>query len=297
MSTPDTTVNDLARDFHETYERLAAGEGWETQKNCRVDFDDLPEANRNLMMAVSIEIYERHVRTLTAENEVLKASKQIVDWVNVEERIAALTTKLSEAEAMLAVKPSAMEYADLKSQLEQSRKCEHDAHTARIAACDARLKAEQHHADDHKDLIARIGILTAENAKYRMAMEYDDALDDAEWQPSHPIFNLAAERDAYAEQIATQTLRITELEQALETAGYDEEHVFKLEAQMEQHQWHRVEEMPDLERRVMFAERMAENDWAYGGDFKAVTVADFVAWADEQGWTHWRYSTPPETSE
>ena len=48
----DENIKALAEDFHLTYERIAAGEGWNTQEDCRVPFDDLPEANKATMLAV-----------------------------------------------------------------------------------------------------------------------------------------------------------------------------------------------------------------------------------------------------
>jgi hypothetical protein len=39
-----------ARALHEAYEKAAKEEGWKTQESCRVDFDDLPEANRRTML-------------------------------------------------------------------------------------------------------------------------------------------------------------------------------------------------------------------------------------------------------
>ena len=36
--------------FHDTYEEEAEKLGWETQKKCRVKFDDLPELNQETMI-------------------------------------------------------------------------------------------------------------------------------------------------------------------------------------------------------------------------------------------------------
>lgn len=49
---PGTRVEEIARAFHETYEEIAPRAGWETQERCRVEWGDLPAANRNLMVAV-----------------------------------------------------------------------------------------------------------------------------------------------------------------------------------------------------------------------------------------------------
>ena len=43
----------LAEWMHDTYEEIAAGEGWETQKDCKVLFDDLPEKNKAVMLKVA----------------------------------------------------------------------------------------------------------------------------------------------------------------------------------------------------------------------------------------------------
>ena len=36
--------------FHDIYEEEANKVGWETQKKCKVDFDDLPETNQETMI-------------------------------------------------------------------------------------------------------------------------------------------------------------------------------------------------------------------------------------------------------
>jgi hypothetical protein len=46
------TAEELARFFHEEYERLAPLFGWETQFISRKPYEEVPEANRLLMEAV-----------------------------------------------------------------------------------------------------------------------------------------------------------------------------------------------------------------------------------------------------
>ena len=46
------TASDLARRFHETYERLAPEYGYETRRESAVPWDEVPEPNRALMTAV-----------------------------------------------------------------------------------------------------------------------------------------------------------------------------------------------------------------------------------------------------
>ena len=52
---PSTDV-DIARLFHEAYERLAPSFGYETRKASAVPWEDVPEPNRSLMIAVASEV-------------------------------------------------------------------------------------------------------------------------------------------------------------------------------------------------------------------------------------------------
>lgn len=49
----------LARLFHETYERLAPAFGYETRKDSAVPWEDVPEANKSLMIAVAGEVAQK----------------------------------------------------------------------------------------------------------------------------------------------------------------------------------------------------------------------------------------------
>jgi hypothetical protein len=49
----------IARHFHETYERLGPSFGWKTQESARGKaFDELPQSNRDLMIATITELLE-----------------------------------------------------------------------------------------------------------------------------------------------------------------------------------------------------------------------------------------------
>ncbi len=48
----------LAQLFHETYERLAPAFGYETRKASAVPWEQVPERNKNLMIAVCSSILE-----------------------------------------------------------------------------------------------------------------------------------------------------------------------------------------------------------------------------------------------
>jgi len=51
----------IAREFHETYERLAPATGYETRKESAVPWDDVPIVNRTLMANVVGELLQRGV--------------------------------------------------------------------------------------------------------------------------------------------------------------------------------------------------------------------------------------------
>jgi hypothetical protein len=57
------TAEELARLFHETYERLAPQYQYETRRESAVAWTDVPENNRRLMVAVAAEV----LRALHAE--------------------------------------------------------------------------------------------------------------------------------------------------------------------------------------------------------------------------------------
>jgi hypothetical protein len=46
----------VARLFHEAYERLAPDFGYKTRKESAVPWEDVPEPNRSLMVAVAAEV-------------------------------------------------------------------------------------------------------------------------------------------------------------------------------------------------------------------------------------------------
>lgn len=48
----------IAREFHEAYERLAPSFGYKTREASAVEWDDVPEPNRSLMIAVAGEVRE-----------------------------------------------------------------------------------------------------------------------------------------------------------------------------------------------------------------------------------------------
>jgi len=52
-------AEELAQQFHETYERLAPQYNYQTRKASAVPWSDVPENNKRLMIAVCTEILEK----------------------------------------------------------------------------------------------------------------------------------------------------------------------------------------------------------------------------------------------
>ena len=50
----------LAEWLHNTYEKIAKEENWETQKDCQVAFKDLPEENQHTMLALAQAIQVKY---------------------------------------------------------------------------------------------------------------------------------------------------------------------------------------------------------------------------------------------
>ena len=83
----------LARQFHETYERLAPSFGYKTRKESAVPWEDVPSANKELMRAVA--------------GEILVAMTPLYPWA-VENRVVQ-----GPPLALFADYPSAEQYAGM----------------------------------------------------------------------------------------------------------------------------------------------------------------------------------------
>jgi hypothetical protein len=62
-----TTEEMVAREFHKAYETLAPHFGYKTRQDSAVPWEEVPEVNRNLMMAVITELLSKGVITVNAE--------------------------------------------------------------------------------------------------------------------------------------------------------------------------------------------------------------------------------------
>ena len=59
MSERPLTADQLAREFHDTYERLAPTFGYETRPESRTRWDQVPEQNRMLMVATAAALISK----------------------------------------------------------------------------------------------------------------------------------------------------------------------------------------------------------------------------------------------
>lgn len=50
---------ELAEWLHDNYEQIANEKNWDTQKDCKVAFKDLPDANKNTMLQLAERIIEK----------------------------------------------------------------------------------------------------------------------------------------------------------------------------------------------------------------------------------------------
>lgn len=55
----ENKVHELANFMHFEYERFAQKANWDTNEDCRVEFDKLPEANQKTMLWVAESVLEK----------------------------------------------------------------------------------------------------------------------------------------------------------------------------------------------------------------------------------------------
>lgn len=73
-------VEAFAEYLHEEYEAAAADAGWDTQDGTSVDFDELPEANRETMLGLARRVSRRFlIVDLPAEGVPLKEGEPDFD--------------------------------------------------------------------------------------------------------------------------------------------------------------------------------------------------------------------------
>ena len=53
-------VEELAKFMHYVYEQYAKTNGWKTQENCQVSFEELPEKNKQVMINTALQVITRN---------------------------------------------------------------------------------------------------------------------------------------------------------------------------------------------------------------------------------------------
>ncbi len=51
-------VKELAVFMHDEYERISKKIGWDTQDKCKVEFDDLPDENKQVMISMAFSLID-----------------------------------------------------------------------------------------------------------------------------------------------------------------------------------------------------------------------------------------------
>jgi hypothetical protein len=104
-------AEELARLFHEAYERLAPSFGYETHPDSAVPWESVPESNRNLMVAVAAEIlpavakpYEGAIARADALEAPLRARLETLRsaWVAAADRRDIAEARVEALEAEIA---------------------------------------------------------------------------------------------------------------------------------------------------------------------------------------------------
>ncbi len=51
-------TEELAKWLHDNYEEISKKKGWRTQDICKVEFEDLPEENKSVMVSMARKIHK-----------------------------------------------------------------------------------------------------------------------------------------------------------------------------------------------------------------------------------------------
>ena len=73
------TAEDLAREFHEEYERLAPQFGYKTRSASAKPWDDVPDTNKVLMIAVCQQVMIPKIESLQKLNAELLAALNVAE--------------------------------------------------------------------------------------------------------------------------------------------------------------------------------------------------------------------------
>ena len=77
---------ELAKLFHETYERLAPRYGYKTREASAVPWEEVPPTNKRLMVAVAGEVLKEVSFKPTLSRETVREMRVLLLWLGAGER-------------------------------------------------------------------------------------------------------------------------------------------------------------------------------------------------------------------
>ena len=72
-------IEEFAKELHNYYEERAEVNNWETQKSCKVEFEDLPEANKQTMIDLASYILSIESFKITTQQQKIEQLEKEVD--------------------------------------------------------------------------------------------------------------------------------------------------------------------------------------------------------------------------
>lgn len=75
------TKEELAKWLHDNYEAIAKEQNWNTQQNCKVDFDTLPDANKRTMIEIADRLLNFNLLRLHFVVGLSEQLKAFADYV------------------------------------------------------------------------------------------------------------------------------------------------------------------------------------------------------------------------
>jgi len=144
-------VEAIAQQFHEAYERLAPAFSYTTRTESCKPWADVPEQNRNLMIAVCAEVMTRHDTTLHTQLEAMRA---VLDEITLRrcDAEAQLTAALARVEDLQKVNQGHLASKDYRTKRLDQVITERDILRQRVGELEEGLKRIIKTADANYDL-------------------------------------------------------------------------------------------------------------------------------------------------
>jgi len=74
----EEAVIELAKYMHDEYEQAAKALGWDTQKSCKVPFENLPQKNKDTMMYVAGKVYEKYIESEPEPEPTVRTVEKVI---------------------------------------------------------------------------------------------------------------------------------------------------------------------------------------------------------------------------